>query len=320
MPAFDILPKGVTVYEVSKIATNETDVNETDVFISRFKTQKNYLLFLMHNIYSNGRTIHDNQCPEKHKKGLLSNIERLFNTFINLYNNHDFDEYRSYLFSILCIANRDVGDRFYNFLEAYLKKSCDYKMAIPPFLGYALGNFETPAENKLFNSLTELHFSGYEHIGIFSVLSRIVWRSDDFLMNAPSTVLIRLFEEAVNMVINELRTTRKVRNDLLEYILAVFRLRKKRIREINEKLSLNNPLIATLYSLLEKLILKKRFPEFETRIKLTIEKGGEYYASEIPDLIYALIVCISGTNKENTILISSIDDEDNLVYEQYKVC
>lgn len=305
--AQQILPADIGLYQILNIYV-DYDKAFLDKFKNELKFKETKLLFLMRTIYRNGRSLYNQQRPTKFKNALLQDISELVNIYKKLSLNYLYNDSKRFLLKILCLANRDAGDDFYICIYKELKYLLQNQNFVPPFYSYALGNYETPAEQWLFKYLLELHNNNFIN-NFISILTRAVWYSELFLMNAPSEVLIKLFEESIKEILKDLRI-KKIRSEFLEYVLAVFRLRKKNNAQINEKLSLNNPLLAHLYSDMEKMIIKKQVPEFNTRINLTLKKSKEYSGMDVPDLIYALMVCISGTNSENTILISSIDEED----------
>ena len=98
---------------------------------------------------------------------------------------------------------------------------------------------------------------------------------------------------------------------LMEYCLAVFRLRQLDDKHIRYRLSRNSESVRTLILSLENIVYRyKNFlPFFErSRIKLEIKKKSR---NDIPELIYALMLYAYGEANADEIRISGIDDDSS---------
>ena len=103
-----------------------------------------------------------------------------------------------------------------------------------------------------------------------------------------------------------------MRAGIYEYLLAIFRLRAKGDSSICEFLSLNNSKVRELHNCLNKFIEKPsiyKINELETRLNITVERSDEYSQYDfVPDFIYALLECITGTQEDNSIVIKAVND------------
>ena len=94
---------------------------------------------------------------------------------------------------------------------------------------------------------------------------------------------------------------------LMEYCLAVFRLRKIDDKETKIKLSRNSESVRKLIMALDNIADRyKTFLKYfeKSRIKLEIKKKSR---SDIPELIYALMLYTYGEANTDEIRISGID-------------
>ncbi len=89
----------------------------------------------------------------------------------------------------------------------------------------------------------------------------------------------------------------------------MFRLRGKNDDKLKKALSLNNGKIQELCDALEDMI-RENYELPPSRIELKIKKSAEY--SEIPDLYYAPLICITGGEDEIRITGVCDDIEEDL--------
>ena len=275
-------------------------------FPSQLNLQKNWLLFLLHSIYGNVRNLNHVAQTQENAVYILQRLSELADVYLKIRANAKFETTKNILLQILALTNQDAGDLFYETLYDELQPLIERGEKLPYWLGYAMGGYDTPAEQWLFDYLSPL-----DNEGFFNILAAALWRNEDFLLNVPREVLLRYFDKAVNIFIDRHKNKSLFFGSsirLLEIILAVFRLRTLKNNFINERLSLNNPKLNELYHCLEKMIAEKQFAEFNTRIKLNVTKSKEYAKYDMPDLVYALMVCLSGTKNENKIVILSVEE------------
>ena len=319
--ARDIIPAEETIYNVTEIYFEEhceknffehLDSEGKKKFFEPLESKKNWLLFLLHNVYGNGRNFSDAIYAQPDAPCFLKKLHELVDIYLQIRTDAKYVTVKNNLLHILALTNKDAGDDFYETLYDELQTLIDRGQKLPAWIGYAIGGYDTLGEKWLFDYL-----AGLDREDFLYILSAAVWRNSTFLINAPSNVLMKYFAKALDVFIKGYKNngrffTPSVR--LFEMILAIFRLRVLKNKEIDEQLSLNNPKVKEFYHCLEKMIADKQFNEFNTRIKLTIKKNEEYAKYDIPDLVYALMVCISGTNEENNIIIRSIEeDEDSMI-------
>ena len=91
--------------------------------------------------------------------------------------------------------------------------------------------------------------------------------------------------------------------------MGVFRLRQLGNKEINEFMSLNNPLMQELRDIVEKIIAERKLDLSKSRLELEVHQGMEYAKYQIPDLLYALLVYINDEAGDGDIRITKIKVE-----------
>ena len=141
------------------------------------------------------------------------------------------------------------------------------------------------------------------------ILSKAIWGNEDFIWNVPIANTLKYFEEAIKYIKKLCAGVNPNGKDItmcLEYILGALRLRKYNDSDLNYKLSMNNPLVRELYDLIEQIIDRKI--EIYSFLKLDVQNKGVYDA--VPDLLYALLVYISGEKGAGDIKISGLDLKD----------
>lgn len=263
-----------------------------------YDLQKLSVLFPLHKVYANGRSVKTPGCPEHFK----SFIERLATTLPQDTKQAFRDkniELAKKLLRIMCIMALDVGQPLYDILGKILEKKP--KLLDDSDLGCALGDYDRPEQQQL---LMQIHGSEMETIQKISVLNKAAWKSDRFILNVPPIILMPYFQSAIDFL--KKRTPRKANVILkcLEFILAMFRLRDKGDDTLNRNLSLNNGKVRELYEAIEDMI-DEDYELPPSRVELEIKKNADY-AKKISDLYYALLIYINGGDDD--IKISGIND------------
>ena len=262
-----------------------------------YDLQKLSVLYPLHKVFANGRSVKTPGCPEHFKIF----IERLAATLpedtIQAIRAKNIEFYQK-LLRIMCVMAADVGQPLYNILKVILEKN---PKLLDDDLGCALGDYDRPEQQQL---LMQIHGSEMETIQKIFVLNKAAWKSDKFILNVPPIILMPYFQSAIDFL--KKRTQKKAPAILkcLEFILAMFRLRDKGDDTLNKNLSFNNSKVRELYETLEDMI-DEDYELPTSRLELEIKKNAGY-AKKISDLYYALLIYINGG--EDEIKISGIND------------
>ena len=275
------------------------------------KKTANWILFCLHSIYFNGRYAGDADCPPDIRPRLKSSLNDIYELYCSL----DPDSQDAlWLFSMLCIAGRDVDDSFASCVIEHIHKYGRNLNKLRKEIGFMLGDFSLPYQQEIAQALDELPSNV-----IPLILSKAAWRNEMFVFNFPQKSILYYFDQAIQDVIDFDSKMIKIFNEKkyqpsdalnlqlrLEFIMAVFRLRRSGNPEIDKHLSMNNILIRKLYQKVEELI---RYDfSMKSRIQLEVHQGEEYRHYCIPDFMYALLVYITGDSGDSDIVISSINE------------
>ena len=255
------------------------------------------VLFPLHKIYSNGRSVKTPGCPEDFRAFVEHLAATLPQDAIQAFKANN-TELAQKLVRIMCVMAADIGQPLYEILKALLEKN---RTLFDDDLGCALGDYDRPEQQQL---LMQIQGSTLETIQKIFVLNKAAWKSDGFILNVPPSILRPYFQAAIDYL--KKRTAKKAPAVLkcLEFILAMFRLRDRNDDALNKQLSLNSGKVRELYDTLEDMI-DEGYELPESRIELEITKTADY-ANKIADLYYALLICINGG--EDDIKISGIKD------------
>ena len=197
-----------------------------------------------------------------------------------------------------------------------MQKYFDGSIKLPDNIGYALGSCNNDKEIQLKNILFD--FPEEKKDKVVCILSKAIWGNRHFVFsdNVERDKLLYYLYVAIDYIVDMIdgKILNKNRDigKCIEYILGVFRLRELGDSQLNYKLSLNNPKIQTLYFYIEKIIEKVKNNEcgIKSFLKLEISDKGQY--KDIPDLLYAMLVYITGDTGSSNIKINidETDDED----------
>jgi hypothetical protein len=263
-----------------------------------------YLIAMLHKLFLDGKSVDDEKCPQDFREYFYTIKEFLLSVFEKV-NNKD------YLFYIMSLTAKDFGENFYQIISKYLKedRKVRKKLKISNF-GYALGDLTDSLEQNLFYEFEDAKLKPKERI---EILSKAVWRNKDFVLNMDKDKVVFYFEEAIKLLKEKLSTSKYKGNpkkkgmllvNCLEYIYAVFRLRNLEDDNILKLISLNNSYLRDLYTIIEKCIEENTPIRSRLKFKDINKKGND----NIPDLLYAILVCINGSDEED-IKISEISND-----------
>lgn len=259
--------------------------------------------FPLYMVYANGRSVKTPGCPVAFGNCVKRLAATLLEDTLQAIKAGNFELYTR-LIRAMCIMSADMGEKLYDFFKLALEKN---PKLLDEVLGCALGDYDRPEQQKL---LLQIHGSTMKMLKKFFVLNKAAWNSDGFTLNAPPMILMPYFQSAIDFL-----KKRNPKNALavlkcLEFIISMFRLRKKGDDALNKSLSLNNGKVRELYVTLEDMI-DEDYKLPPSRLELKVSRKTDY-TKKIPDLYYALLFYINGG--EDEIKISGIkndaDDEN----------
>ena len=259
-----------------------------------------WILFCLHTIYGGGKYVKASDCPHDVRENVMNALYKLYTTYKNM----DYDEKnKSFIINMLCIAGRDLPEDFTDDIIEYINDSIHYKVRPTNTIGYLLGDYSTPRNKRIFASISTISDSSL----VVSMLSKAVWRNGKFIFNFPWEETQKYLKYAINNVCENRNIWERLLQ--LEYIMAVFRLREFGFSNINEYISLNNPIILKLRQKLESLV-KDKIDVSKTRLQLNVQQNKEYAKYNIPDFLYALLVYVNDEKEGGDIIIKGVNDGD----------
>jgi len=262
--------------------------------------------------FANNRSLSERECPEELKQA----FSKAVNDWVDLYNGCGDKILKRRILLGMSLMARDIGQVYFNLANEAIDSYVNHASKLADEVGCGLGDLSMEEERSLLRHMLE---SLPPEKNVF-ILSKALWHNKDFIRNVDVEKLLYYFDVAIEniyLLLQEYRLhmghqnkTWKITSDMcvcLEYILGVFRLRELQEEVIDKNyLSLNNKSVRDLYKYLEEMIdldiCLRSFLKFEVTNK------GIY--EDIPDLIYILLVYITGKSAEGEIHISGIDMED----------
>jgi hypothetical protein len=260
-------------------------------------------------LFANNRSLSEEECPTDFQIIFARSVDNWINLFYQYRNPKDKKE----LFTLLSLVAKDIGKDYYDLaykvLDMYGKKELD----IPYEIGCAFCDLSNDMQRELMNFTLNEVVEDYEAIGI---LAKAIWHNEQFVYNVDLDLLLNNYLpksiDYIGKALHHLRKKRVAYENLenikycLEFILGVMRLRDLNDPMItNNYLSLNNLKIQELYKYIE--IMVDNNTKIYSFLKLEITSKGIY--EKISDLLYVLLVYITGNNIEGEIRISlNMDD------------
>lgn len=263
-----------------------------------YNLKKLSVMYPLHKVYANGRSSKTPGCPEHFRYFVEQLVKTLPQDTVTVFKNNNVELFKK-LLRIMCVMAADVGQPLYDLLKTILEKKP--KLIDDTDLGCALGDYDTPQQQQL---LMQIHGSEMSSIQKICILNKAAWKSDGFILNVPPILLLQYLQSAIDYLKNRTRNKASRLLKCLEFIFATFRLRDKNDDDLKKALSLNHGKIQELYDTLEDMIAEK-YELPPSRVELKIKKSAEY--SEISDLYYALLSCITGG--EDEIRITGVSDD-----------
>lgn len=308
--SFEVVPyndifKAVKIHDESSGETYQEVKNYFAINIRKGRTPgqftyNGWVYFMMLSMFIGKNSFYDEECPEE----LREAFEFARDTWIDSFNNCDDEFVKMRMFNLMSLVANDIGASYFDIAGEYLEDYMRNEGKLPDYIGYALGDCTSESEINLFYQIV-----GLKNEKAVCILSKAIWGNEDFIWNVPIANTLNYFDEAIKYIKKMCAGVNPNGKDItmcLEYILGALRLRKYNDSDLNYRLSMNNPLVRELYDFIEQIIDRKI--EIYSFLKLDVQNKGVYDA--VPDLLYALLVFISGEKGAGDIKISGLDLND----------
>ena len=266
------------------------------------------LRFPLYTIWKDGNSLSDIDVPNNFRILAQQAIE----ASINILKNEKTDESlkKEILLFLSCI-HKDSPKSIFDTLIKFIKnnKIKEYRTHIP----YAIGCLDTTKQQKLFLEILNLLKSNSEKIysNSLKMLAIIFWRCENIIFKVSNKDILMISNKLKNSLqqkINE-NNYKKIKQSLILRFELLFAL--LRYRKIDKTfLSPNDKITKDFIKIIDKIIditLNKEI-EFKSRIHIDIQKEEEF--KEIPDLLYALKIYLSGDiGVANSIKVLGVSDD-----------
>ena len=214
----------------------------------------------------------------------------------------------------MSIVACDIGEQYYDIaissIDDYLNLKTNF---INVNMGYALGGLDNSNEWDLWDKISYLP----DEI-IIQIVSRAIWSNPQFIMNVEIPRILGYFNFAIDYLDRIYKTkkwdTERNVTSCIEMLLGTFRLRQYKDEELSKFLSLNNPKVQKLYSVIEDMITMTKNGLLTVKSFLRLEivnnDNQDEFFKDIPMILYAILVFITGEKGAGDIKISGIDLDD----------
>ena len=307
-----------TFYRASNICIDKDSYIEDTLQNSKYLSSCKFtsITFPLSIILAGGRSVDATGFPQEFTQAVRENIGLVWEAYKQ--NDKVDEKHKSKLLSVLCLLYEEMDDEFYETLINLVENS--KKGYLNSNIGYAVGACKTENQKGLFEQIARL-FTEQSGKGA-NMLSRALWRNPDMIFNADTKTLFNCLKQAIKMVEWLAKACKKGHEAImrcikynsitscLEIILAMFRLREVDDIEVKKQLRCNSPLIDDLRESLYKIADshdEAMFKYIRRHTYIRLEKSGK---SELPELLYALMLYSAGNLDGDTIKISGISDDE----------
>ena len=267
--------------------------------------------FLFHTVFGAGNSATQTDAPPI----LTAAFEGAKESWLRTYQRCGNSQIGGAIFALMSLCAADLGAPYYIIANAKLDDLMEHPgLPLPDNMGYALGACTSDEECALLRRV--LCLGEQKPLRTIRLLSKAVWGHPDFIMNVDKSWLLDYFDiaaENLKWMCSEKRFGQRYRKKItacLEYILAVYRLRSSDDENLNRYLSCNKPIILELYHTLEVLVDAIIDGSLEIRSFLRLDVPDKGIYRDVPDLLYALLVYVTGDDGAGDIRITGLSLDD----------
>ena len=282
-----------------------TDNSQADL-CSKIRTR---LYFPVIRTWRDGRSLSDGKCPRnfshnaKDKINYLSSLATLNEIPCRI---------RDELLFLLACMHKDAPDECVQWITEQVESG---HIRDARAVGFALGDLSQQWQQYIFDQLV----SHPNHSEI-SVFAYAIWREQHFVEKFTISDLTALLNSILNRLKNITPTSaenkREKRNwvrataEPLELLLGLLRTRASDNTEIRMLLQPHQDITKKLAEQVDRVedVITQSGASLFSRVQIDVEKPESVQS---PDLIYALLLYLTGDDGANAIHITSISDDDN---------
>ncbi|WP_406042444.1 DUF2357 domain-containing protein [Succinimonas sp.] len=269
-----------------------------------------WAFFLLHSVFVGGNSTTKTDTPPT----LATAFENAKESWLSIYQRHSKSRIGEAILALMSLCAADLGNQYYMIANAKLDNIIENpRHNLTDNMGYALGACSSEKERALLERFLRLE----DPLQVVCLLSKAAWGNPDFVINVNKKLLLDYFEKAAKGLKKKCDKKRfenwldiKQITSCLEYILAVYRLRSLGDDNLNRFLSRNNPVIQELYRSLEIIVdaIIDGSLKIRSYLRLDIPNKGTY--KDVPNLLYALLVYVTGDDTASDIMITGLSLDD----------
>jgi hypothetical protein len=281
------------------------DIDEEAAKDASIKIRKR-LYFPVIQVWRDGRSMGDHQCPKEFADAMQTNIEYLITLLIE---SALPDSVKNEIRFLMSCMHKDAPDECVQWITEQVENA---NIRDPRAVGFALGDLSQEWQQKIFRTL-----SSEVSRSALSVFAYAIWRERHVVENFSASQL----QSALNALFQRLEKLNSVNPDkinrdwvratteTLELLLGLLRTRASKNAEIKMLLQPHQKITKNLAKQVERVaeIIAKSNVNLFSRVQLSIQKPDEDCT---PDLLYALRLYLTGDVGANAIHITSVSDSD----------
>jgi len=268
------------------------------------------LYFPVIQVWRDGRSIGDPECPKEFSAAMKANIEYL----VTLLREHDIPEpVKNEIRFLFACMHKDAPDECTQWLVGQVESQ---KIRNPKAVGFALGDVSENWQKVLVSKLVANPTND-----ALRVFSYAIWREQKFVEKF-SLADLRPILNALKIMLGNIKQCPSMKDDWtsrnwirattepLELLLGLLRTRASSNPEIKLLLQPHQKITKELAKQVERVteFVAQSNISLLSRVQIKVEKPE---GDRTPDLLYALRLYLTGDDGANAIHISSVSDSDN---------
>ena len=287
-----------------KAGLRKLDNEETEKLI---QTICKRLFFPVIQVWRDGRSVTDGQCPESFAKKAKEKIAYLAD-LVNL--NEVPQSVKKVFFFLLACMHKDTTEQCVKWIADQVEGS---KIHDPRAVGFALGDVSEGWQQSIFRKLA----SDPDNSAV-SVFAYAIWREQHFVEKFSIDQLERILNALSQCLtdsidLSKLKRMKSKEKDItrsLELMLGLLRTRASIDHEIKMFLQPHQKIAKKLAEQIDKVedFLGQSDINRFSRVQLNIQKPD---GVRTPELLYALRLYLTGDDGANAIHIASVSDDEN---------
>ena len=302
-----------TGWKVAEMDYNEKqgkilDADSTFELITRIRKS---LYFPVIQVWNDGRSICDNQCPMGFSERIVSNIRIMKGLLIN---NRIPDEIKGEIHFLLSCMHKDAPDECIQWIKEQVESG---KIRDHQAIGFALGDVTETWQRNIFDQLV-----GSLNDDTLYVFAYAIWQDRHFVELFSLSQYHSILDHLMNMLANIkpctsskkgiLRNWARATAEPLELLLGLLRTRSSSNVDIKMLLQPHQKITKSLAEQVERVadIVAKSHATLFSRVQLG-NLPPKPDGDRTPDLLYALRLYLTGDDGANAIQITSVSDGDS---------